>query len=61
MNGTRLDYKLPDMTLMKTKHVKYSLKVVVVVTVITVVVIDDNIIIINYYYYSEELSRQTAY
>lgn len=38
---------------MKTKHVKYSLKVVVV--------IDDNIIIINYYYYSEELSRQTAY
>lgn len=61
MNGTRLDYKLPDTTLMKTKHVKYSLKVVVVVTVITVVVIDDNIIIINYYYYSEELSRQTAY
>lgn len=60
MNGTRLDYKLPDTTLMKTKHVKYSLKVVVV-TVITVVVIDDNIIIINYYYYSEELSRQTAY
>lgn len=58
MNGTRLDYKLPDTTLMKTKHVKYSLKVVVV-TVITVVVIDDNII--NYYYYSEELSRQTAY
>lgn len=53
MNGTRLDYKLPDTTLMKTKHVKYSLKVVVV--------IDDNIIIINYYYYSEELSRQTAY
>lgn len=45
MNGTRLDYKLPDTTLMKTKHVKYSLKVVVV-TVITVVVIDDNIIII---------------
>lgn len=60
MNGTRLDYKLPDTTLMKTKHVKYSLKVVVV-TVITVVVIDDNINIINYYYYSEELSRQTAY
>lgn len=58
MNGTRLDYKLPDTTLMKPKHVKYSLKVVVV-TVITVVVIDDNII--NYYYYSEELSRQTAY
>lgn len=59
MNGTRLDYKLPDTTLMKTKHVKYSLKVVVV-TVITVVVIDDNIIN-YYYYYSEELSRQTAY
>lgn len=41
MNGTRLDYKLPDTTLMKTKHVKYSLEVVVVtvVTVITVVVV----------------------
>lgn len=31
MNGIRLDYKLPDTTLMKTKHVKYSLEVVVVV------------------------------
>lgn len=34
MNGIRLDYKLPDTTLMKTKHVKYSLEVVVVVVVI---------------------------
>lgn len=52
MNGTRLDYKLPDTTLMKTKHVKYSLKDVAVVTVITVVVVvvvddkNNNIIVI---------------
>lgn len=39
MNGIRLDYKLPDTTLMKTKHVKYSLEVVVVVTVVVVVVV----------------------
>lgn len=34
MNGTALDYKLPDTTLIKTKHGKYSLRVVVVVVVI---------------------------
>lgn len=42
MNGTRLDYKLPDTTLMKTKHVKYSLEVVVVVVTVVVVVIQRN-------------------
>lgn len=34
MNGTTLDYKLPDTILMKTKHVKYSLRVVVVIIII---------------------------